>query len=225
MTDAETEYRIAIGSWVSARLARHPAVSRIPSADLDIFVVRDFLDAGQCAGLIRLIDSQRIPSQLLSPSEDPEFRTSESCNMEPGHPLVREVEDKITGLIGIDPVQGETIQGQRYAIGQQFKAHHDFFHADQPYWPEMQKCGGQRTWTAMVFLNAPEAGGQTEFESAGIKVTPRAGNLLTWNNLDAAGQPNPFSLHRGWPVTAGVKYIITKWYRERPWTYSDAPLY
>ena len=37
-----------------------------------------------------------------------------------------------------------------------------------------QRSGGQRTWTAMVFLNEPEGGGQTFFEKAGVKVTPRA---------------------------------------------------
>jgi prolyl 4-hydroxylase len=26
-----------------------------------------------------------------------------------------------------------------------------------------------------------------------------------------------FALHQGLPVEAGLKYIITKWYRERPW--------
>ena len=225
MTDAATEYRIAIGAWVSRRLDRHPAVSRIPAIGLDIFVARDFLDADECAGLIRLIDAQRVPSQLLVASADPEFRTSESCNMDPHHPLVKQVEDKINGLIGIDPVQAETIQGQRYAVGQQFKTHHDFFHTDEPYWPEMERCGGQRTWTAMVFLNAPDGGGHTAFEQAGIRVAPRPGNLIAWNNLNAAGKPNLASMHRGCPVTAGVKYIITKWYRERPWSYSDLVTY
>ena len=37
--------------------------------------------------------------------------------------------------------------------------------------------------------------------------------------MDAIGEPNHFSLHQGMPVTAGTKYIITKWYRERPWGY------
>ena len=225
MTDAATEYRIAIGAWVSRRLDRNPAASRIPAIGLDIFVARDFLDADECAGLIDLIDAQRVPSQLLAASADPEFRTSESCNMDPHHPLVKQVEDKINGLIGIDPVQAETIQGQRYAVGQQFKTHHDFFHTDEPYWPEMERCGGQRTWTAMVFLNAPDGGGHTAFEQAGIRVAPRPGNLIAWTNLNADGKPNLASMHRGCPVTAGVKYIITKWYRERPWSYSDLVTY
>jgi prolyl 4-hydroxylase len=69
----------------------------------------------------------------------------------------------------------------------------------------------------MVFLNQPEAGGQTFFPLANIKISPRRGNLLAWNNLDPAGEPNMFALHQGLPVEAGLKYIITKWYRERPW--------
>ena len=225
MSDAAVDYKIALGLWLNDRLGRNPAVFRIPSSQLDIFVARDFLTGEECAGLIALIDSERIPSQLLAPTEDPEFRTSESCNVDPGDPLVQRIEDKITGLLGIAPEHGETIQGQRYAVGQQFKPHHDFFHSGEAYWAEMERCGGQRTWTAMVFLNAPEGGGQTAFPEAGIKVAPRPGNLLAWNNLDAKGQPNPFSLHQGCPVTAGAKYIITKGYRERPWSQSDVPTY
>ena len=137
---------------------------------------------------------------------------------------MKSIEEKINALMGIDPVQGESIQGQRYAPGQQFKPHHDFFYTDQAYWQEMDKVGGQRTWTAMVFLNEPEAGGQTNFPKANIRITPRTGNLLTWNNMDEYGEPNPYSLHQGMPVEAGVKYVITKWYRERRWGYgSPAP--
>jgi prolyl 4-hydroxylase len=219
------DYKIAIGPWVGHRLAANPMAFKVPSNDLDIFIVRDFLSQPECAALIALIDQERIPSQLLAPTTDPEFRTSESCNLDPRTPIVIQIERKLTGLLGIEPLHGETIQGQRYAVGQQFKAHHDFFHTDQPYWPEMEKSGGQRTWTAMMFLNEPEGGGETFFPNAGVKVTPRAGNLLAWNNLNGIGEPNSFSLHQGMPVTGGTKYIITKWHRERPWGYSNAPTY
>lgn len=213
-------YRVKIGPWVRYRLERAPGATRLPAADLDIFLVRDFLSSRECAGLIRMIDAERQPSTVLGPypNDDPDYRTSESCNLDAGNPLVKAVERKIAALTGIDPAHGEAIQGQRYAPGQQFKAHHDFFYTDQPYWPEQERTGGQRTWTAMMFLNAPEAGGQTFFPKANVRISPRAGNLLAWNNLDAAGEPNMASLHQGLPVEAGVKYIITKWYRERPWT-------
>ena len=219
------DYKVAIGAYVKNRLSRNSTVFKVPSNNLDIFVARSFLTPEECRGLIERIDGDRIPSQLLSPTADPNFRTSESCNLSLEDPLVQQIENKITQLLGIQPEHGETIQGQRYAVGQQFKLHHDFFHTTEAYWPEMQATGGQRTWTAMAFLNTPEGGGQTSFDTAGIKISPRAGNLLIWNNLDANGEPNPYSMHQGCPVTAGTKYVITKWYRERPWTYSSVATY
>jgi prolyl 4-hydroxylase len=222
---SDVDYKIAIGAWVANRLVRNPRAFKIPNQNLDIYIVRELLSEADCTSLIHLIDQDRIPSGLLSPSGDPEFRTSESCNLNPFNKFVQSIEGKITEMMGIDPTQGETIQGQRYAVGQQFKGHHDFFYEQADYWPDMVRTGGQRTWTAMAFLNEVESGGETFFEKAGVKVTPRRGNFLVWNNLDALGAPNLFSMHQGLPVAAGVKYIITKWYRERPWVESDAPVY
>jgi prolyl 4-hydroxylase len=209
--------RAAIGQIVSKRLSEHPGSFKVPAINLDVFVIRDFLTTEECGGLMARIDVNREPSGVLGPSEDPDYRTSESCNLNPHDPLVKIIEGKIATLMGIEPAHGETIQGQRYAAGQQFKPHHDFFFTTEAYWEEQKNCGGQRTWTAMMFLNKPEAGGHTFFPKAGVRITPRPGNLLVWNNMDATGQPNEFSLHQGCPVEEGVKYIITKWYRERPW--------
>ena len=217
--------RVEIGHRVRDRLSGNPAAMKVPSAALDMFVVRNFLDQGECDGLIRLIDANRIPSQLLATTEDPEFRTSESCNLDPHDPFVVAIDTKVADLLGIERSHSEMIQGQRYAVGQQFKEHHDFFYPGEPYWEDMQRTGGQRTWTAMIFLNTPEAGGRTAFAKAGINLTPRTGNLVAWNNLDASGAPNFYSMHQGCPVEAGVKYIITKWFRERAWTHSDRQPY
>ena len=223
---SDVEYRITLGAYVKARLQVNPKAFRIPCNNLlDIYIVRDFLDERDCRELIALIDRDNEPSKLLSYNGDQEFRTSYSCNVEPSDPTVLRVEGKITSLMGIDPKHGETIQGQRYQVGQQFKPHFDFFHYGEAYWEEMMRTGGQRTWTAMVFLNDVEGGGETNFTNCAAKVTPRRGNLLCWNNMDAIGQPNSFAMHQGCPVTAGTKYLITKWYRERPWTYTGPATY
>lgn len=207
---------VEIGTAVRERLLKAGA-HQVPARGLDLFVVQGFLTAKECGGLIARIDRHRRPSTILGTYPDPEFRTSESCDLHPEDPLVQAVERKITGLMGIDPQCGETIQGQRYDVGQQFKGHHDFFHTSQPYWQEMKLCGGQRSWTAMIFLNEVERGGQTFFDRANVRITPRAGNLLAWNNMDAEGQPNVMTHHQGMPVEAGIKYVITKWYREGHW--------
>lgn len=209
---------IETAAAVRERFAGVPGMYRVPATGLELYLLRDFLDDDDCRELIEVIDAGREPSRVLADSGDPEFRTSESCNLSSHHPLTKRIEGKIAEVMAIDPRCGETIQGQRYAVGQQFKAHHDFFHVSEPYWPDQEKNGGQRNWTAMMFLNAVEEGGHTLFPTAKVKIVPRKGNLLVWNNLDEAGNPNPVSLHQGMPVTAGVKYVITKWYRERPWT-------
>lgn len=207
----------AIGPAVTRTLMAYPGIHKLPTDKLEIFLLRDFLPAGDCEKLMELIDADRVPSGILAESPDPTFRTSESCNLKRSNPFVQEIEDRITAVMGIDAPYGETIQGQRYDVTQQFKAHHDFFYSDQSYWPREDKAGGQRTWTAMIFLNEPEAGGQTFFPLVGARISPRRGNLMIWNNLDAEGNPNRYSLHAGMPVGEGVKYVITKWYRERHW--------
>ncbi len=194
-----------------------PDVVQMPVQGLEMYVVRNFLNAAQCAELIAIIDANRIPSPVVADDPVPAYRTSETCYLYPAEPVVAAVEAALDRLTGIDPVYGELLQGQRYAVGQQFKPHHDFFHTNQHYWQEQVVMGGQRTWTAMAFLNEPGAGGRTNFPTANITVTPRTGNLLIWNNMDELGSPNDATLHQGMPVEQGAKYILTKWYRERPW--------
>lgn len=205
------------GQAVSQRLAANPTVSKLPTQAIDLFVVPNFLTARECAGIIALIDINKAPSTLMQDESDKEFRTSSTCHMDRSEALVRQVESKITSLTGIDPCHGETMQGQHYSVGQQFKPHNDYFHTNMPYWPETRKRGGQRTWTAMVYLNDVEEGGQTNFPLVGLCLEPRRGNAIVWNNLDRVGEPNPFTLHQGMPVLRGSKYIITKWYREGEW--------
>jgi prolyl 4-hydroxylase len=205
------------GAPVRDRLLRTPGMMKLPAQGLDLFVLPGFLNAAECKALIARIEADRQPSEVVDGHPDPDYRTSESCNLPPSDPLIRSIERKLSALTGIPVDHGETIQGQRYAPGQQFKEHYDFFHTDRTSWPMYEASGGQRTWTAMIFLNAPARGGQTYFPEARMRVTPRAGNLLAWNNLDARGGLNPATLHQGLPVEEGLKYVITKWFRERTW--------
>ena len=85
----EIDYRITLGAYVNARLQVNPKAFRIPTNNLlDIYIVRDFLDAQDCAELIGLIDSDNEPSRLLAYNGDQEFRTSHSCNVDPHNETV-----------------------------------------------------------------------------------------------------------------------------------------
>ncbi len=202
---------------VAEHITRHQGIQKYPGRKLELFIFKSFLDASHCDELIELIDANRQPSTMADDNGDPGFRTSETTNLDPAHPAVARLDQMIAGLTGLDLRYGEPVQGQRYAVGQEFKDHTDYF---EPLGPDFQKycaISGQRTWTVMVYLNTPEDGGATRFRRINKIIRPETGKLVAWNNLDASGQPNPDTLHHGMKVRAGLKFIITKWFRERPW--------
>lgn len=213
-----SEERAALGRTVGAKLDSTPGLWRLGSSaerSVQLYVLDAFLSEKQCQGLAKQIDAGCFPSTLYEQEKHEGARTSRSCNLDIRDPLVAEVDCRLSELLGIDGPFGEPLQGQRYEPGQQFKAHADFFYVDQPYWPEYSSHGGQRTWTAMIYLVPPARGGGTGFPLLDLEIEPKLGRLLIWNNMALDGSPNPWTLHSGEPVVKGRKYIVTKWYRER----------
>ena len=197
------------------KLAATPGVQRVPTRELELFILRDFLESGTCAALIALIDAKRRPSEIADDVGVANFRTSETCDLDWHDPVVAEVDRKISELLGLALESSEPIQGQRYAPGQEFKPHTDTFEPGGFDFYLHAADSGQRTWTAMIYLNRPDEGGATRFKTIGKTVQPETGKLLAWNNLLPDGRPNPATLHQGMKVRRGTKYILTKWFRER----------
>lgn len=204
-----------VGAAVRRRLDADAGAYRLPTDKAEIYAFGDFFTPEECARMIGMIDEVARPSQLHDVAYASKFRTSYSGNFDPWDPFVISISRRIDDLLGIAPRCGETIQGQRYLPGQEFKPHCDWFFPDQPYWPLEEKRGGQRSWTAMAFLNAVEDGGHTQFTRLGMMIEPKPGALLVWNNANPDGSPNEETLHAGTPVAKGVKYVLTKWYRTR----------
>jgi len=215
--DQPSAARANIGKDVSAKLARNPMVERLGDARLDMFLRRDFASPEECAALRAMIDAGAQPSILFSGTQGPEYRTSHSCHMERSDPLVERITARICAVMGVHPDYTETLQGQRYTPGQEYKPHWDYFPQNDTYWPQMREMGGQRTWTAMLYCNDVEAGGETQFSYLGLSVPPMEGALLIWNNMGRDGAPNKDSAHCADPVRAGSKYVLTQWFRERKW--------
>jgi prolyl 4-hydroxylase len=165
--------------------------------------------------LVEQIDARRRPSEISDDIGVADFRTSETCDLDWRDPLVAQVDARIEALLGLDLAASEPIQGQRYTPGQEFKPHTDAFEpSGADYYLHCAETG-QRTWTAMIYLNEPEDGGATRFKLLGKSIAPETGKLLAWNNLLPDGRPNPATLHQGMKVRRGTKYILTKWFRER----------
>ena len=187
----------------------------MPARELDLFIVRGFLDPATCAALVERIDAKRRPSSIADDIGVANFRTSETCDLDLGDPLVAQVQNSIAALLGLSLDVAEPPQGQRYAPGQEFKAHTDTFEPGGYDYYVHTADRGQRTWTAMIYLNDPDDGGATRFKQIGKTIQPESGKLLAWNNLLPDGRPNPATLHQGMKVRRGTKYIVTQWFRER----------
>ena len=140
-----------------------------------------------------------------------------SCDLPMDDPRTQRLDAMLASISGIDPMHGEPLQGQRYAVGQEFKPHCDYFNPGGDDWEKYCAVAGQRTWTFMIYLNEPEAGGATRFKVVKKSFQPETGKLVCWNNRRPDQSINPNTMHHGMKVRKGTKYVITKWYRERPW--------
>ncbi len=201
----------------AARIAAQPGVRRLPSRLVTQFTLPHFLSAQECAALMALTDARVRPSTITDDNGDPAFRTSATGDLDHANPLVAAIDARLCALAGIAPAFGEPLQAQRYEVGQEFKGHTDYFEPTGVDFADHCTLSGQRTWTMMAYLNSVPAGGGTRFLKLGKIIQPEAGKLVAWCNLDAAGNPNPDTIHHAMKVRKGRKYVITKWFRERAW--------
>lgn len=202
---------------IAARLAAQAGMQRVPSPKAELFQRRRFAPDDLCSDLVTLIDQGRRPSTIADDNGDAYFRTSETCDLAADLPAVQQIEAMLTQISGIDPAYGEPLQGQRYDIGQEFKPHTDYFAPGGRDFERFCTLSGQRTWTFMIYLNDVAAGGATRFKLLDKMFQPETGKLLCWNNRLPDGCVNNATLHHGMKVRKGVKYVITKWYREKEW--------
>jgi prolyl 4-hydroxylase len=188
----------------------------VKSDQLQLFTIENFLSAPQCTELCNIIEKQLRPSTISGDDSDDVFRTSKTSDLaNQQHPLIEEIDHKIANTLGLSLAYSEKIQAQKYDVGNEFKAHTDYFEPDTEEFIKYAAQLGQRTWTFMIYLNTTEAGGGTHFKAIDQVFYPQTGRAVIWNNLYADGMPNPDSIHHGMPVERGTKIIITKWFRNK----------
>lgn len=127
--------------------------------------------------------------------------------------LFNAIDQRIADYMSHETARAETIQGQYYQVGQQFKTHTDYFEPNTTEYIKFAADMGQRTWTFMIYLNAVVLGGETCFPELGLAFTPVVGRAVIWNSLLPNGEVNPATAHCAKPVLTGEKFVITKWFR------------
>jgi prolyl 4-hydroxylase len=175
----------------------------------------EFLNEREVTELIVLIRRFAEKHPLLTGSAD--YLTSSTVYLSHlSDRLVRSLEVRIADELELDYRCGEGIQGAWYRPGEGYKILHDAFHKSTPEFEKFTVEGGNRTWSAMIYLNTVYASGQTVFDALGISIRPRAGELVAWSNLDEEGYPNVGAWHSAEPPDDQPKYVLTEWFRERP---------
>lgn len=195
-----------------------PNAVKVDTDKVNMYTINNYLDDETCDKLIELIRKNNSPSTITTAATetDKKFRTSKSAFFnEDRDGVVKDVNNQIARYMGIESERSESMQGQFYETGDEFKYHTDYFEYKTPCWKNHGKDLGQRTWTVMVYLNNVEEGGSTHFKNINKHFYPKKGTAVAWNNLYPDGACNPDTLHCGSPIIKGEKFIITKWFRDR----------
>ena len=192
-------------------LKRH-ASTTLGTEETPIYLINNFLSPEECSRIIESMQGKLEKSPLTRQDpNDPLFRTSETGYFT-NSPFHLSLEKKLCNLLEIPETYTESSQVQHYKRRNEFKLHYDWFDHihDKNYW-----MNGQRTWTAMIYLNDVEDGGHTKFPKVGADLKPIKGQLVVWSNLDQSGRPDYNTLHQGSPVKDGEKWIVTKWFLDK----------
>lgn len=122
-------------------------------------------------------------------------------------PAIHALNRRLAAVSGSAFEQGEALQILRYHPGQQYRPHLDFTRTGD----------NVRLLTALVYLNGDYEGGATRFVKTGLEVKGRRGDAIVFRSALPDRSPDPLSEHAGLPVTKGIKYLASRWIRERRW--------
>ena len=194
------------GRPASRRLSDRPDVRHFPG----------LFSPAECAHVASVAADLLEPSMIIDPvthraRPDP-VRTSDAAVIGPAREtlVVQALNRRIAAASDTDIAAGEPLTVLRYAPAQQYRLHHD----------ALPGAANQRAWTMLVYLNEGYGGGETGFPANGLQFQGRGGDGLLFANLDSDGAIDHAAQHTGLAVTAGVKWLCTRWIRQNrhdPW--------
>ncbi|CAI5963282.1 unnamed protein product [Closterium sp. NIES-65] len=212
------------------RLRLGLVIPEVVSWEPRVFLLKSFLSWQECEALKAMarkaLESSTVVDSSSGKSYRSEVRTSSGMflsHSDSAQPLVKRIEERIAAFSNVPPQNGELIQILKYEHGQHYLPHPDYF-SDQVN----VRRGGQRVATMLMYIEAPEDGGQTIFPNAGgsskcecggemkegICVRPVKGDAVLFWNVDFEGKVDPKSLHGSCDVLKGEKWSATKWMRQ-----------
>ncbi|CAI5500090.1 unnamed protein product [Closterium sp. Naga37s-1] len=201
------------------------------------WIYKQFLTHEECDHIIELARPNMTRSEVVADNGTEEIdsiRTSYGTFLETAQDdVIKRIEDRLATWTFLPPENQESMQVLRYAVGQKYDSHHDFFEED-----EKQQQGGHRYATVLMYLTDGFRGGETVFPDSekdkqekddtwsdcgkqGVAAKPVKGDALLFFSLKPSAEPDLASLHAGCPVLAGEKWSATKWIHVRSFEEED----
>ena len=214
--DAWTDMRRSISL---ERLLHHGERQAFASAPR-IRVIESFASPDECRWLIKRA-RHSLKSALVfdlhgSHVLDPGRSNKGTVFTLPDMDLIIEIlRTRISAATHIPVSVFEPTQVLHYSAGQEFKRHFDYLEPGNPHHSEQLRSHGQRIATFLIYLNEDFEGGETEFSQIGLRYRGKTGDAIFWANCDMEGRPDSLTLHAGLPPTAGAKWILSQWIRDR----------
>ncbi|MCM3708281.1 MULTISPECIES: 2OG-Fe(II) oxygenase [Cytobacillus] len=175
-----------------------------------IVVLGNVLSDEECDQLIQQSKDRMQRSKVANSLEAEELRTSSSTFFEEGeNELVARIEKRVSQIMNIPVEHGEGLQILNYKIGQEYKAHFDFFSSAS------RAASNPRISTLVMYLNDVEQGGETYFPKLNLSVSPQKGMAVYFEYFYDDQNLNDLTLHGGAPVVIGDKWAATQWMRRK----------
>lgn len=178
-----------------------------------IFSIDDFLTDDECQCLINNTKEHLRPAQVGSfeSSKVSKIRTGSSYFLKYADDLdLFQIFKKLSMLVNkpgrnFDPF----FQVVHYSPNEYYNQHTD------PSPARNNREGiKHRKFTLLCYLNDVNKGGETEFPRLGIKVEPKKGRIIYFDNYNKQGIED-LSLHRSLPIKSGEKWAFNLWYHDK----------
>ncbi|MEI4801838.1 2OG-Fe(II) oxygenase [Bacillus sp. NPDC077411] len=174
-----------------------------------IVVLANVLSDEECEMLMQMSKNKMKRSKIGVSRKTNDIRTSSGTFLEESEVTTR-IERRIASIMNVPIEHGEGLQILKYTVGQEYKAHYDFFAENSA------AANNNRMSTLVMYLNHVEEGGETFFPKLNLSVSPKKGMAVYFEYFYQDASLNKLTLHGSAPVIKGEKWVATQWMRRRP---------
>lgn len=182
-----------------------------------VYYEDNFLSDEECATIIENARDNLQSATVCNDegtSSDDSRRTGGTCFLpQETNEAIMKLCIRIADKINTHPIYAEHLQVINYGAGEEYQPHYDSW---QPHEYQYTVYAGNRTMTALAYLNDVEEGGATVFPMLGVTIPPKKGRIVFFTNTHLGSNVrHELSLHGSEPVTKGEKWACNLWFREK----------